>query len=53
MKAVNKRLYYVGVSSLSVFRGDFVLAKVLRVDQCPLFGVERCLLGLDRRFEMY
>ena len=30
MKAVNKHLYYVGVSSLSVFRGDFVLAKVRR-----------------------
>ena len=30
MKAVDKHLCYVGVSSLSVFRGDFVLAKVCR-----------------------
>ena len=30
MKAVDKHPCYVGVSSLSVFRGDFVLAKVCR-----------------------
>ena len=35
------------LSSLSVFGGNFVLAKVrLGTDQCPLFGVERYpLLG--------
>ena len=35
------------VASLSVFGGNFVLAKVRPgPDQCPLFGVERCpLLG--------
>ena len=35
------------LSSLSVFGGNFVLAKItLGTDQCPLFGVERCpLLG--------
>ena len=37
----------MGVASLSVFRGNFVLAKgTLGPDQCPLFRVERCpLLG--------
>ena len=50
-KAVDKRLHcaqnYSGVVSLSVFGGNFVLAKVrLGAHQCPLFGVERCpLLG--------
>ena len=29
-KAVDKHQHYVGVASLSVFGGDFVLAKVLR-----------------------
>ena len=28
MKAVDKRQHYVGVASLSVFGGNFVLAKV-------------------------
>ena len=37
MKAVDKRQYYVGIASLSVFRGNFVLAKVRR----GLIGV-RC-----------
>ena len=41
MKAVDKRPHYMGVASLSVFGGNFVLAKA---DQCLLFGVERCLL---------
>ena len=27
---VDKRLHYVGVTSLSIFRGNFVLAKVRR-----------------------
>ena len=47
MKAVDKCPHYVGVASLSVFGGNFVLAKVhWGADQCPLFGVERCpLLG--------
>ena len=47
-KAVDKRQHYVGVASLSVFGGNFVLANLstLGPDQCPLFGVERCpLLG--------
>ena len=30
MKPVDNHPYYVGASSLSVFRGDFVLAKVRR-----------------------
>ena len=30
MKAVDKRQHYVGVASLSVFGGNFVLAKVRR-----------------------
>ena len=30
MKAVDKRKHYVGVASLSVFGGNFVLAKVRR-----------------------
>ena len=43
-KAVDKRQYCVGVASLSVFGGNFVLAKVtLGPDQCPLFGVEQGL----------
>ena len=45
-KAVNKRKHYVGVASLSVFGGNFVLAKVRRglisvlccPRGCPLFG---------------
>ena len=47
MKGVDKCQHYVGVASLSVFRGNFVLAKgTLGPDQCPLFEVERCpLLG--------
>ena len=47
-KAVNKRHHYVGVASLSVFGGNFVLhgQGTSGPDQCPLFGVERCpLLG--------
>ena len=35
-------LLLVGMVSLSIFGGTFVLAKVCR--QCPLFGVEKCLL---------
>ena len=35
----------MGVTSLSVFGGNFVLAKgTSGTDQCPLFGVERCPL---------
>ena len=47
-KAVDKRLHYVGVASVSIFRGNFVLAKVHRgLISVPLFGVERCpLLGV-------
>ena len=40
---VDKRPHYVGVSSLSVFGGNFILARV-RLAQCLLFRVERCLL---------
>ena len=40
---VDKHPYYVGVSSLSIFGGDFATSGP---DQCPLFEVERCpLLG--------
>ena len=48
MKVVDKRQHYVGLASLSVFGGNFVLAKVRRglIRRCPLFRVERCpLLG--------
>ena len=47
MKAVDKRQHYVGVASLSVFGGNFVLAKVRRglisvrcseLRGCPLLG---------------
>ena len=49
MKAVDKRLHYMGVNSLSVFRGNFVVAKVCR----GLISV-RCLeLSASWRFEMY
>ena len=50
-KAVVKRRHYVGVASLSVFGGNFVLAMqgTSGPDQCPLFGVERCpLFGVER-----
>ena len=40
MKAVDKCPHYVGVA---IFGGNFVLNKVCRGLQCPLFGVERCL----------
>ena len=35
----------MGVTSLSIFGGNFVLAKIcLGADQYPSFRVERCLL---------
>ena len=45
---IDKSPHFVGVASLSIFGGNFVLVKVYTsgADQCPLFGVERCpLLG--------
>ena len=50
MKEVNKHPHYVVETSLSIFGGNFVLARVCRGGGgggwCPLFGVERCpLLG--------
>ena len=51
MKEIDKHPHYVGVTSLSIFGGNFVLAKVHRgPDWCPLFGVERCA---SWRFVMY
>ena len=47
MKEVNKHPHYVVETSLSIFGGNFVLARFVgRGGWCPLFGVERCpLLG--------
>ena len=51
MKVVDKRLLYVGVTSLSVFRGNFVLAKI----HWRLISVCCSELNVSAswRFEMY
>ena len=53
--AVDKRQHYVGVASLSVFGGNFVLAKVRRglisvrcseLRGCPLLGGSKCISSM-------
>ena len=53
-KVVDKRQHYVGVASLSVFGGNFVLTKVRRglisvrcsELRCPLLGGSKCISSM-------